>query len=326
MNPACTFFKSLGKGDPHNNYKVTCKWCNYASAFQVDQVIDLDQLQVFTGYGPTFNQVIVSFQGTSNAIDWLDDFDVIGIYLRFSKFSNISKQFYQYLRANKKTPFSFSKKNVKIISNPPYNFLSFQTEEEEAFIKSLLGECISPLIPSKNKENLDYLNHHRTFYICDMTYNPQYWMIVEKESFAVRYENGGLPSRNTLSSLQFFKITHYNTAPIYLNTAKSVMIYTMDVNIVIFFFKKKKAKIDEHCCYGVMIGTQFKNFFAELEISGNLFRALEFPIQSTSMLCLTLKLMYTSTIVEAVRTCGNTFESIGESELKRIWGPNFMNI
>ncbi|ETO33995.1 hypothetical protein RFI_03098 [Reticulomyxa filosa] len=33
-------------------------------------------------------------------------------------------------------------------------------------------------------------------------------VIVEKESFVVCCENGGLPSHNTLSSLQFFKITH----------------------------------------------------------------------------------------------------------------------
>ncbi|ETO02861.1 hypothetical protein RFI_34552 [Reticulomyxa filosa] len=220
-----------------------------------------------------------------------------------------------------------------------------------------------------DKENLDYLNHHETFYICDMTDNLQYWMIiVEKESFAVCYENGGLPSYNTLSSLQFFKITHHNTVPIYLDTAKSVIIYTLDVNIV--------GKNNKHCCCGVMIRIQFKNFFAELEISETFFvylnslclcyRSDEYGTYGTFKAVLrqnhgrtaekynsiihhavqatflreryaqqgplqawsdarTLQLMCTSIIIEAVRTCGNIFKSIGESELKRIWGPNVMN-
>ncbi|ETO02936.1 hypothetical protein RFI_34477 [Reticulomyxa filosa] len=68
-----------------------------------------------------------------------------------------------------------------------------------------------------DKENLDYLDHHKTFYICDMTDNLQYWMIaVEKEL-----------------SLQFFKIT-YHIIPICLDTANSMMLYTTDTNIVGF--------------------------------------------------------------------------------------------
>ncbi|ETO02866.1 hypothetical protein RFI_34547 [Reticulomyxa filosa] len=148
-------------------------------------------------------------------------------------------------------------------------FFKFPTpeEEEEVFFKSLLEDCISSLIlllkvkttatkrasvrmsQSKHtlkcvqeylgmareatigKENLDYLNHHDTFYICDMMDNLQYWMIaVEKESFVVCCENGGLPSHN-LSPLQFFKITHH-IVPICLDTAKSMMVHTTDNNIV----------------------------------------------------------------------------------------------
>ncbi|ETO02995.1 hypothetical protein RFI_34415, partial [Reticulomyxa filosa] len=131
----------------------------------------------------------------------------------------------------------------EIRSSLPYNFLSFPTpeEEEEAVFKSLLELCISSLIQNKHplkcvqeylemirkvtidKKNLDYLNHHETFYICNVTDNRQYWMVVEKESFIVRCENGGLPSSNTLSLLHFFKITHYNIASICLETAKSMM-------------------------------------------------------------------------------------------------------
>jgi len=53
----------------------SCKWCEYVPSFQVDTVVDLDALQAFTGYDPAQDQVIVSFRGTSNVIDWLDDFD-----------------------------------------------------------------------------------------------------------------------------------------------------------------------------------------------------------------------------------------------------------
>ncbi|ETO06368.1 hypothetical protein RFI_31027 [Reticulomyxa filosa] len=176
----------------------------------------------------------------------------------FLKFRNVCKQFCCQQQQN--SPFSFSKKMSKIRSSPPYNFLSFPTsEEKEAFFRSLLEECISSLVlllkvktttqrPSvrmsqskhylkyvqeylrmarevtMDKENLEYLNYHKMFYICDMTDNLQYWMIVvEKESFAVCCENGGLPSHNILSSLQFFKMTHHNVASTCLNTAKSMM-------------------------------------------------------------------------------------------------------
>ncbi|ETO04536.1 hypothetical protein RFI_32861, partial [Reticulomyxa filosa] len=138
------------------------------------------------------------------------------------------------------------------------NSETLANKKEKAFFKSLLEECFSSLIPllkvkttqrpsvrmsqSKHylkyvqeylrmarevtidKEYLDYLNHYETFYICNMTDNLQYWMIVvEKESFVVCCENGGLPSHSTLSSLQFFKVTHHNMASICLNTAKSMM-------------------------------------------------------------------------------------------------------
>ncbi|ETN99295.1 hypothetical protein RFI_38186, partial [Reticulomyxa filosa] len=84
-----------------------------------------------------------------------------------------------------------------------------------------------------DKENLDYLNHYETFYIYNMTDNLQYWMIVvEKELCIVRCKNGRLSLPNTLSSLQFFKITHHNIASICLDTAKSLIIHITDVNIM----------------------------------------------------------------------------------------------
>jgi len=55
----------------------TCKWCQYVPYFQVDQVIDLDALQAFTGYDPVNDQVIISFRGTSNVVNWLTDLDAL---------------------------------------------------------------------------------------------------------------------------------------------------------------------------------------------------------------------------------------------------------
>ncbi|ETO06637.1 hypothetical protein RFI_30755, partial [Reticulomyxa filosa] len=68
-------------------------------------------------------------------------------------------------------------------------------------------------------------DHHETFYICDITDNLQYWMIVvEMGSFVVYCENGGLPSHNTLSLVQ----THHNIVSICLDTVKSMMVHTTD--------------------------------------------------------------------------------------------------
>ncbi|ETO10956.1 hypothetical protein RFI_26420, partial [Reticulomyxa filosa] len=157
----------------------------------------------------------------------------------------------------------FDKKWIRIICFP-FLFqrkISEIRSEEEAFFKSLLEECISLRLKVKtttkralvrmsqskhpleyvqeyvrmareatiDKENLDYLNHHKTFYICDITDNLQYLMIVvEMGSFVVCCENGGLPSHNALSSLQFFEITHHNITPTCLDTAKLMMVHTTD--------------------------------------------------------------------------------------------------
>ncbi|ETO23565.1 hypothetical protein RFI_13613 [Reticulomyxa filosa] len=194
----------------------------------------------------------------------------------FSNSETLGKQFCcQYLKINNKnSPFLFQRKMSEIRSNPSYNFLSFSTseeeEEEEAFFKSLLEECISLRLKVKtttkralvrmsqskhpleyvqeyvrmareatiDKENLDYLNHHETFYICDMTDNLQYWIIiVEKESFVVCCENGGLPSHNILSSLQFFEITHHNIAPNCKNESENRYLEKFWNGLV--FFKEK---------------------------------------------------------------------------------------
>ncbi|ETN97508.1 hypothetical protein RFI_40021, partial [Reticulomyxa filosa] len=175
--------------------------------------------------------------------------------------SNKQLEIISLLYSSNKKPYYKTKKNFfdKKCGNIMYaiNQKIFQTseEEEEAFFKSLLEECLYSLIPCSeskddivrmsqskhplkyvqeylrmahevtiDKESLDYLNHHEMFYICGMTDSLQYWMIVvEKKSFVVCCENGGLSSNDTLSSLKLFKIIHHNIASICLNTAKSMM-------------------------------------------------------------------------------------------------------
>ncbi|ETN99847.1 hypothetical protein RFI_37620, partial [Reticulomyxa filosa] len=88
-------------------------------------------------------------------------------------------------------------------------------------------------------ENLDYLNYHETFYICNMTDNLQYWIVlVEKESFVVCCEHGELPSHNILSPLPFFKTTHHNIAPICLDIAKVLTTIFFDTTILEGVFVK----------------------------------------------------------------------------------------
>jgi len=52
-----------------------CKWCHYVPGFEVSSVVVIDDLQAFIGYDPTQKQIVISFRGSSNFIDWLDDFD-----------------------------------------------------------------------------------------------------------------------------------------------------------------------------------------------------------------------------------------------------------
>merc|ERR1712228_565363 len=55
----------------------TCKWCKYIPNFQITNVTQIDYLQAFVGFDVEYNQILVSFRGSQNAVDWLDDFDVL---------------------------------------------------------------------------------------------------------------------------------------------------------------------------------------------------------------------------------------------------------
>jgi len=50
-----------------------CKWCEYIPEFEMSSVIDRDDLQAFVGYDKQASQIVVSFRGSSNIVDWLDD-------------------------------------------------------------------------------------------------------------------------------------------------------------------------------------------------------------------------------------------------------------
>jgi len=62
-----------------------CKWCSYIPGFQVEEVINLDYLQAYVGFDTVENQIVVSFRGTHNAEDWIDDFDFVQVL-----YSNVS--------------------------------------------------------------------------------------------------------------------------------------------------------------------------------------------------------------------------------------------
>ncbi|ETO02867.1 hypothetical protein RFI_34546 [Reticulomyxa filosa] len=121
----------------------------------------------------------------------------------------------------------------EIRSSRPYNFLSFPTpEEEEAFFKSLLEECISSLIPSsKSKDDGDKESFSEN--------EPEQtsseiigWLLLKRSHLLYVAKTANCHHINALSSLQFFKIIHHNITPIFLDTARSMIVHTTDINIV----------------------------------------------------------------------------------------------
>ncbi|ETN97535.1 hypothetical protein RFI_39992 [Reticulomyxa filosa] len=130
----------------------------------------------------------------------------------FSKFKKQQTVLLSVLKGQQKSPFSL--KNVRNKIQHSIQFFKFPNLRRRSIFKKLIGGEYLRMAREAtiDKENLDYLNHYKMFYICDITDNLQHWMIVEKESFIVCCENGGLPLHNTLSSLQFSKL-HVTTSP-----------------------------------------------------------------------------------------------------------------
>ena len=52
-----------------------CKWCKNLTGFNVSKVYEKDHLLGFVGYDTEYSQIVVSFRGTHNIFDWIDDFE-----------------------------------------------------------------------------------------------------------------------------------------------------------------------------------------------------------------------------------------------------------
>jgi len=58
-----------------------CKWCEEVSNFEIANngagVVNGNELQAFIGYDPDYERIVLSFRGTDNIQDWIDDLDVL---------------------------------------------------------------------------------------------------------------------------------------------------------------------------------------------------------------------------------------------------------
>jgi len=72
----------------------SCKWCQYVPKFELDQLIEVHDLQAFTGYDPINEQVVVSFRGTFNYENWLHDLNPLLIEFPGVPGSLVDKGFY----------------------------------------------------------------------------------------------------------------------------------------------------------------------------------------------------------------------------------------
>ena len=72
----------------------TCKWCKEVPGFEVSTVVNVDALQAFVGYDTQYKQVVVSFRGSSNLQDWLDDLDFFKVPYPGVNGGEVHKGFY----------------------------------------------------------------------------------------------------------------------------------------------------------------------------------------------------------------------------------------
>ena len=73
----------------------SCKWCAYIPDFNVSTVYVKDDLQVFIGYDEDGDQIVVSFRGSSNIEDWLDDLDYFKTDYPWVSGGEIHRGFYE---------------------------------------------------------------------------------------------------------------------------------------------------------------------------------------------------------------------------------------
>ncbi|ETO07305.1 hypothetical protein RFI_30087 [Reticulomyxa filosa] len=119
-----------------------------------------------------------------------------------------------------------------------------------------------------DKENLDYLNHHKTFYIYDMTDNLQYWMIVvEKEYVAktadCRYFKESIMAKNERENRYLEKF--WNDLVFSKEKGKYYFKDGSTILLISFFFSKNNG----HYCCSVMTCTQSQKIFYWIGNFGN---------------------------------------------------------
>ena len=61
--------------NPDDIETFTCKWCEMIGNFSVSKVIMGDELLSFIGYDFDNSRIVLSFRGTHNIEDWVDDFE-----------------------------------------------------------------------------------------------------------------------------------------------------------------------------------------------------------------------------------------------------------
>jgi len=73
----------------------TCKWCQHIPGFEVGNVSNQHKLQVFTGFDRDHDQIVISFRGTHNIYDWLDNLDAVQMKYPHVDGGYVHKGFYE---------------------------------------------------------------------------------------------------------------------------------------------------------------------------------------------------------------------------------------
>jgi len=74
-----------------------CKWCTQnstVSGFKTTQIYLKDGELVYVGYNPDYQQIVVSFRGSSDIVNWLNDFDVTQVSYPYCSGCMVHKGFY----------------------------------------------------------------------------------------------------------------------------------------------------------------------------------------------------------------------------------------
>jgi len=72
-----------------------CKWCVYNPDFEVNTVINKNFLQGYVGFDNAQNQIIVSFRGSYNLPNWVDNFDAVTVKYPNVKGGKVHRGFYE---------------------------------------------------------------------------------------------------------------------------------------------------------------------------------------------------------------------------------------